>query len=415
MPFKPLFAIMAVCLFCQSAFAITITGSVTDQDNKAVWKKLNFQIGSPSQTNPKQIVWGPRVSFDKEQTANALKRNKFTITLDGPEQFLRVFTPNHQVAISPSLTADFTWNPKLKLAESIGVPAPDFRFTLLDPNNPSQTTPASLSDYRGKFILLNFWSSSKKSDAEQYQTLTRVHHDFAQDNLVVLNISLYRDPAKAADIIKNFDLPFVNGHAGPMKTSNVPTLYHFKSTPQAMLIDPKGRIVSHLLRGNRLYNNVKYNIHPLPKFKGKAKIGSPAPNFTLDVINYKAHNYPEQIQLSDFRGSYVLIDIFASWCGHCHRVNDTLKSLQRMYAGTDKLVIIGLSVNKDKDDDVKFINSSVPYMAGHAGNWGKGKIAKHWQHKTIPAVFLIDPDGVLIDQGLYRRTKDTVLKTVGKP
>lgn len=67
---------------------------------------------------------------------------------------------------------------------------------------------------------------------------------------------------------------------------------------------------------------------------GKAyRIGAKAPDFT------KTSNAGEKITLSDYKGKYVLLDFWGSWCGPCRASHPHLKELHTMYAPKGLILI----------------------------------------------------------------------------
>ena len=118
----------------------------------------------------------------------------------------------------------------------------------------------------------------------------------------------------------------------------------------------------------------------------KVEAGAEAPNFTLPTENGST------LSLSDYKGKYVLIDFWASWCGPCRASFPAIAKLHDQYAG--KLTIIGVSLDRGEAawrkalDEEKCTWSQV---------WDqKGIAAKTYAVSAIPLLVLVGPDGKII-------------------
>lgn len=74
----------------------------------------------------------------------------------------------------------------------------------------------------------------------------------------------------------------------------------------------------------------------------RIQVGSPSPDFNATDVNGKEYG------LADFKGKYVYIDIWASWCGPCKKEAPYLKELEDLYKEKD-IYIVSLSCDSDRD------------------------------------------------------------------
>ncbi len=72
------------------------------------------------------------------------------------------------------------------------------------------------------------------------------------------------------------------------------------------------------------------------------QVGNPSPDFKATDINGKEYS------LADFKGKYVYIDVWASWCGPCKKEAPYLKELEDLYKEKD-IYIVSLSCDSDRD------------------------------------------------------------------
>lgn len=122
--------------------------------------------------------------------------------------------------------------------------------------------------------------------------------------------------------------------------------------------------------------------------------GTQAPEISLPDANGKT------ITLSSFRGKYVLIDFWASWCGPCRQENPNVVRAYNAYKNKN-FTILGVSLDEDKDKWLKAImkdNLTWTHISDLKG-W-QSVAARDYQVNGIPANFLVDPNGNIIASNL---------------
>ncbi|SEW19480.1 TlpA disulfide reductase family protein [Chitinophaga arvensicola] len=138
------------------------------------------------------------------------------------------------------------------------------------------------------------------------------------------------------------------------------------------------------------------------------KVGQVAPDFTLPDPSGK------MISLNSFRGKYVLVDFWASWCGPCRQENPNVVKAYQQYKGKN-FTILGVSLDKTKDKWQEAIKQD-----GLA--WSHVSDLKFWDSKVVPLYglnaiptnFLLDPQGKVIASNLRGPALEAKLQEVLK-
>jgi thiol-disulfide isomerase/thioredoxin len=138
--------------------------------------------------------------------------------------------------------------------------------------------------------------------------------------------------------------------------------------------------------------------------------GMTLPNITVPDTTGK------EVKLSDYKGSIVLIDFWASWCKPCRKVNPKMMKVYNKYENAQfknaqRFVVLSVSLDSDKeawlkamkDDGIEsFINLS------ELNGW-KSSAVGLYKFSAIPASFLIDENGTIIGKDLQWRDLDLIL------
>ena len=151
---------------------------------------------------------------------------------------------------------------------------------------------------------------------------------------------------------------------------------------------------------------VPYELHKYPIYKelinevraANLKVGSEAP----DISGLTPEG--QEVTLSDFRGKYVFIDFWASWCAPCRREIPHLKEALAYSDNSDRLIVLSYSIDSKRAD---WVNCIAKNQLTHK-NWVHISTLKGWNSegaqlfsvKGVPFTALIDSEGNVVAFGL---------------
>ena len=129
---------------------------------------------------------------------------------------------------------------------AVGADAMDFT------QNDTSGKPVSLSSFKGKYVLVDFWASWCRPCRMENPNVLAAYGKFKDKNFTVLGVSLDRDRSPWLKAIQDDQLQWSQVSDLKFWNNEVAVKYRIQQIPQNFLIDPNGKIVGTNLRGAEL-------------------------------------------------------------------------------------------------------------------------------------------------------------------
>ncbi|GAB4335344.1 MAG: hypothetical protein Kow0010_22780 [Dehalococcoidia bacterium] len=138
----------------------------------------------------------------------------------------------------------------------------------------------------------------------------------------------------------------------------------------------------------------------------RPEVGGPAPDFAL----LDARDQSKVIKLSDFRGTPVVVNWYASWCGPCRAEIPDFVAAQKALQG--KVVFLGVNLQEEPDRAVGMLDefgATYPAVLDQDGS-----VFRHYGGLGMPTTFFIDAEGNVVEWGSGRVTEEALVAALAR-
>jgi cytochrome c biogenesis protein CcmG/thiol:disulfide interchange protein DsbE len=129
----------------------------------------------------------------------------------------------------------------------------------------------------------------------------------------------------------------------------------------------------------------------LKKSTDSLAIGDPVPDATTELPRLDGQG---ATSLADYRGRWVLVNVWASWCVPCRTESPALQRFYKAHGGRD-FTILGIDSNDLTDDALAFerhYGITYPQVRDGSGDYSQDQLGT----TGVPESFLVSPNGKLV-------------------
>ncbi|MGA7678408.1 MAG: TlpA disulfide reductase family protein [Dehalococcoidia bacterium] len=261
--------------------------------------------------------------------------------------------------------------------------APDFTLQTISDET------VSLSDFRGKPVMLTFWKINCAACQFQMPYTQAFYDEQSGETIAVLTINVGDSASAAQDYVTSRKLTF------PVlldRQGKVAQMYGLPGVPMTFLIDSEGIVKAYKIGAFQSQKEMESAIESVfpsltlkPKIETGPEIGNLAPDFTLQTIN------GQSITLNESRGKTVLLNFWVNSCAACVDEMPYFQTVSDEQANKE-LVVLAINCGESSQTVKNIVDGlklTFPMLLDP-----DGKVCTAYKHGA-PTTFLIDSNGII--------------------
>ncbi|MDR1415243.1 MAG: TlpA family protein disulfide reductase [Odoribacteraceae bacterium] len=269
-------------------------------------------------------------------------------------------------------------------------------------------TAVTLENFRGKYVLIDVWATWCGPCRAEIPSLKAMEEELAGRDIAFVSISVDENKEAWSKMVKDDDMTGYQLWIG--QNHEFSSAYGINGIPRFILLDKEGNIINGNINrrpsGRDLLPTLEALLdgtidHPTAidylknGFPRESMVGKPSPAFAYPDIDGR------ELSLPDLRGKYVMVDLWATWCGFCVQEIPHMKTLEQKMHGRN-IAFVSISVDADKAKWEAYVKEQ--QMTGTQLYAGDDKsFTAPYDVNGIPRFILIDREGNVLDPNMKLR------------